>query len=464
MYAKKASLALPRGFTPPHLLSGMCASSPILVGFSGGADSTAMLHMLALYAKDSGAPIYAAHLNHGIRGEEADRDQRFCKSFCDGLGIVFISKKVNIPSIAEESGESIESAARRVRYEFFADIMREHRIRLLATAHNADDNLETMLFNLARGTGLRGICGIPQCRPCSEGMVIRPVLAMEKSEILEYCLRNGLEFVTDSTNRDTDYTRNKIRSEILPVMKQINSGAVKNAYRTSQSLRDDSICIEILVKQFKDEALKDGGIELQKLCCAPTAVTSRALMEIYSEQSKGGSLEAVHIRALRELAANAVPHSSASLPSGFEGIIEDGKLYIQKSIYEDLPESYEVSLSDGKNYISQTKCEIFIGNSHNAKNIYKKSILLSFHSDKIKGKLIARNRLGGDKIKMCGMSKSVKKLMCEKKIPPELRYRLPVICDDDGILAIPFVGIRDGAVCKESTESTAKTNIYFYLY
>ncbi len=460
MHSNKAGASLPCGFKAPHLLSGMDACAPILIGLSGGADSTAMLHMLSVYAKSNGTPLYAAHLNHGIRGDEADRDELFCKGLAERCGITFISKKVNIPEIAKISGESIESAARRIRYEFFSDIMREQGIQILATAHNADDNLETIVFNLSRGTGLRGICGIPERRPCEGGLVIRPILSMEKSEILEYCKKNSLDFVTDSTNTDTDYTRNKIRSEIIPVMREINSGAVKNAYRASQSLYEDSVCLDELAHRFIKELDTDGGIEAQKLCSSPASVVSRALMCIYSDLSAGGTLEAVHISSLCELALRAVPHSSVSLPNSFEGIIENKRLYIRKKAQQKEYAPYSVSIFGGNNFISQTQCEIFIGNSHNAKNIYKKSILLSFRSDKIKGELVARSRMSGDKIKINGMNKSVKKLMCDKKIPLELRYRLPVICDDEGILAIPLLGIRDGAAFCGSAD---KTDIYFYL-
>ncbi len=456
---------LPADFTPPHILSGMSEDSAILVGFSGGSDSTALLHLLTRYAKCTGARIYAAHLNHGIRGEEADRDEAFCKALAKRLDVTFFSKKVAIPEISKQTGESVETAARRVRYEFFADVMRDNGISILATAHNADDNLETVIFNLTRGSGLNGICGIPECRPCEEGIVIRPILAMEKSDILSYCKENGLDFVTDSTNADTEYTRNKIRSEIIPVMKQINSGAVKNAYRASRTLHDDSLCLEDLATDLTDGIDGEYAIELKKLCGIRSAIANRALIHMYSKASDGHTLEAVHVNALRELSAKAVPHSSVSLPNGFEGIIEDRKLYIKRKEDKAQFSAYSLPLREGSNFISQTNCEIFIGNSHNTKNIYKKSILLSIDSAKIKGELVARSRISGDKIKVNGMHKSLKKLACDKKIPLDLRQRLPVLCDENGVLALPLVAIRDGARCKgKSEENISKIEIHVYLY
>ncbi len=464
MSQNKIFTSLPSGFIPPEQLSGLPKDSAILVGFSGGADSTALLHMLKTYANANGVPLYAAHINHSIRGEEADRDENFCRSLAERLGVVFYSIKIDVPQIAIESGESIETAARRVRYEFFDSLMKKHNIPILATAHNADDNLETIIFNIARGSGLSGISGIPQSRRCNAGMVVRPILGMEKKDIINYCSENGLEFVTDSTNLETEYTRNKIRSVIIPVMRQINDGAVTNAYRMSKTLKDDSLFIESMVTWFCEELGENCEIEVEKLCGSPAAVVNRVLMHLYSHISGGYTLEGTHIDALRVLAQRAVPHSSVSLPCGICGVIENGKLcFVEESNivkYENI--EYSIPLFEGENEISQTNCEIFIGNSHNTKNIYKKSILLSLDFDTIVGELVARSRCGGDKLRIGGMNKSVKKLMNEKKIPLEIRPRLPILCDEQGVVAVPFLGVRDGARIKDN--ASEKKKIYFYLY
>ena len=458
--------SMPTGFKAPHLLSGFDEKSAVLVGLSGGSDSTALLHLLCRYAEETGAKIFAAHVNHGIRGDEADRDECFCKTLAENLGVKFFSLRADVPKIAKGSGESIETAARRVRYEYFDRLMRENNIKVLATAHNADDNLETILFNIARGTGLGGLCGIPDCRPCECGVVVRPILGMEKKDIVAYCKENDLEYVTDSTNTDTDYTRNKIRAEIIPVMKQINSGAVRNAARMSESLRADSLCLESMAGWFIEELRDNYSIETEKICGSPSSVVNRALIRLYDEISGGKTLEQAHINALRALAQKGIPHSSASLPGGIEAVIENKKLCLIKK--EDKPkecDSFELALTEGSNLISQTNSEIVIGTSQSSKNVYKKSTLLSIASDKIEGGLIARNRMSGDKIRIGGMSKSVKKLMCDKKIAVALRSRLPVICDDNGILAIPFIGIRDGAkFSSEKDCSSSKIDISFYLY
>lgn len=440
-----------KSFTPPHELSGRDPTEPILTALSGGADSSALLYMLWEYGKQFGAKIYAAHVNHCIRGEEADRDEEFCKRLCEKLDIPLFTLRADVPRIAAETGESIETAARRVRYSFFSEQMKAKGIRLLATAHNANDNLETMLFNLARGTSLSGMCGIPSTRPCEGGTVIRPILYMEKSEILRFCRENSLDFVTDSTNTDTDYTRNMIRAEIVPKLLEINSGAVRNSARLSEELRADALCLESMKDMFLEGICDECSVETEKLLGSPRAIGNRALVSLYRNISEA-TLEKVHIDALRDLAAKGVPHSSLSLPDSVEAVIENSRLMFRRSEQKKEYEPYCIPLFEGRNDISQTNCEIFIGYSQKIKNIYKNSILIYIDSATISGSLSARSRSAGDRILAGGMHKSVKKLMCDKKIPLGLRSRLPIICDDKGIVAIPSVALRDGAKPKDNGE------------
>lgn len=435
----------PINFTRPDVLTGLPDNTPVLVGFSGGADSMALLHMLSRYAKETGAEITAAHVHHGIRGAEADRDEAFCRQATEALGIPLLVHHADVPALAKELGESIETAARIARYEYFDRIMLSHRIPILATAHNANDNLETMLFHLVRGSGLEGLCGIPLTRLCRGGTLIRPILSMTRQEILAYCEEQGLSYVCDSTNVDTEYTRNKIRQRILPALAEIHPAAVENAARLAENLRSDQLCLESMAALFLEELREGDSLEAEKVAGAPTAVVYRALLRIYEELTEGASLEYSHLTAMRMLAAKAVPHSSVTLPHGIEAVIEDRHLILRPIEEPMVISPYEIPLFDEETTISQTNCKIVIGPSQSEINIYKKSIQLSIDSATIKGNLFARNRQEGDKILMGGMHKSLKKLMCDKKIPLRLRQRLPIFCDDDGILAVPMIGIRDGA-------------------
>ena len=450
---------LPREFKPPHILSGLDSSTPILVGLSGGADSSALLLMLRAYSEQSGAKIYAAHINHGIRGNEADRDERFCREFADSLGIEFFSISLDIPKMAMESGESIESEARRARYDFFSKIMLEKSIPILATAHNADDNLETVIFNLSRGTGLSGLCGIPTTRPMENGIVIRPILSMEKKDIVAFCNEHGINYVTDSTNADNDYTRNKIRNQIIPLLREINSGVVKNASRATDALREDSIYLQSTTDEFIDGLAEKHAISTDLICSAPSAIINRALIDIYADISGGETLEAVHIAAIRELAKKGVTHSSISLPKDIDAVIENQAVCFIKEKKAVEQVDFNIALCDGQNTADEAKIDVFVNIEPYSKNIYKKSTLLCIESAKIKGSLIARSRLPGDKILSGGVHKSLKKLFNEKKIPLELRARIPIICDDDGILAIPFVTISDRARLARDNQEPKQTKI-----
>ena len=460
---------IPKGFIPPCELSRLPKDTPILVGFSGGADSSALLHMLVRYGRDNQTTIYAAHVNHCIRGEEADRDQRFCEEMAKKLGVKLFTARLDIPTLAKKEGKSIETAARDARYAFFDEIMKSYSIPLLATAHNANDNLETILFNLARGSGLSGMCGIPATRSCESGKVIRPIIRLSKEEILVYCEKNNISYVTDSTNTDTKYTRNMIRADIIPRLLEINPLAVEAVSRTSESLRDDLDCLDSMSERFLTEirGRESFSADAKRLGNAPVAIGNRAVMTLYSEISNGATLENVHVRAVRELAKKAVPHSSLDLPLGICARIENGMIYFARRSeleeFHEKTESYLIELHEGENPISQTKAEIIIGNSHSKRNVYKKFIQLHLDSAKINGVVYARERRAGDRIRVNGMSKSLKKMLCDLKIPIEERSRLPVICDSDGIIAVPFVAIRDGAKHRADA-SSAEMVISFYLY
>ena len=453
-------------FTAPHILSGLAEDAPVLAAFSGGADSAAMLDMLKKHCDKTGATLYAAHVNHGIRGAEADRDEDFCRSVAERYGIEIFVLKADVPSIAAERKLSVETAAREVRYDFFAEIMKKHSIPTLCVAHNADDNFETILFNISRGSGLSGVCGIPRTRDFAGGIIVRPILEINKSDIIEYCSENNIKYVTDSTNTDVEYSRNRIRSRVIPELKAICPSAENAAARLSESLRQDSLCLESMAEWFLSETREGNSIPTEKLNGSPAAISSRAVMNLYKEISEGVDIEYTHVKSVLELSAKAVPHSSLDLPAGVRAAVENGALLFTK---DPLPpknivsEEFEYDLGEGSNIISQINAEIIIGNTEKVKNIYKKSMNFSIDSDRIIGTLKVRNRQAGDKIKVLGCSKSLKKLMSEKKIPQELRPRIPVICDDSGVIAVPFVAISDTHYQKDGKISPSLLTVRFNL-
>lgn len=441
------------GFVSPDILSGKPKDAPILLGFSGGPDSAALLSLLVKWRELTGSPIYAAHIDHLIRENEHERDLKFCEKIASSYGVKLFSLVADLPTIAKESGESLETAARRVRYDFFNKIMKENGIEILATAHNADDNLETLLLNITRGSGLKGIRGIPPVREIESGVVIRPILGMSKAEILSYCEENSVEYVVDSTNAVADCSRNIIRLKVIPELKSINPSVVKTAKRLSDSVRDDEKYFDELADSFLDG--KNDLIALSALNAIPdVSVKTRIIQKL-----GGDGLETVHIKSILKLADEGVPHSSISLPDKKRAVIDNGRLFFEDDTKEAPTEYTEIQLREGENPFFHS---VLLISSQNERNIYKSEIQATIASDKIIGSLVARNRQSGDKIFLRGMHRSVKKLMCDAKIPARLRDKLPIVCDSDGIVFIPYIGVRDGMSAKNSEKKTYITLISGY--
>ena len=200
------------------LAEAMRRTGCVIAAYSGGADSTCLLYHLAHWCAENNVRLLAAHVNHGIRGDDADRDEAFCRETCETLGIPLAVRRENVPELARQTGRGLEETAREVRYTFFDELSAQHGGALIATAHNADDQLETVLFHLLRGSGLRGLCGID---PLRDGRFLRPLIADSGADIRRWCADNRIPYVTDATNADTDYTRNFIRHRLLPPMEEI---------------------------------------------------------------------------------------------------------------------------------------------------------------------------------------------------------------------------------------------------
>ena len=208
------------------------AGDKVLVALSGGCDSVC----LCLVLKELNIDFAVAHLNHSIR-TEADSDEEFCREFAKQLNVDFYTEKKDIPKIAKEEGVSQEVAGRNARYDFFNKLCKEKNFSKIAVAHNLNDNAETVILNLLRGSGLKGLCGIPKTRD----KIIRPLIDVSRSEIEEFVKNKGQEFVTDKTNFSNDYTRNKIRNNVIDKLIEINPNALSNISKTTEILSKDDL-------------------------------------------------------------------------------------------------------------------------------------------------------------------------------------------------------------------------------
>lgn len=224
------------------------AGDSVTVALSGGADSVSLLYTLRELKDELGFSLSACHINHNLRGAESDRDQRFAESLCKKLSVPVSVFSVDVKGTVRKH-QSVEERARELRYEIFERLAREANAKI-ATAHNANDNAETVLLNLLRGTGLKGLCGIPPVRD----YIIRPLIYTPRTAIEAFCAENGIEYVTDRTNLSTDYTRNKIRLDILPRLAEINPSLIDGIARMTGNLNEDSLYLEGLALAAKNNA------------------------------------------------------------------------------------------------------------------------------------------------------------------------------------------------------------------
>ena len=260
------------------------AGGAVVAALSGGADSVSLLFALNKLSQELDFTLSACHVNHGLRGEESDSDMRFCQELCDRLGIELHILNTDVRDF-QKKHESIEETARRVRYDFFTEVSQGKK---LATAHNCNDSAETVLLNMMRGTGLKGLCGIPPVR----GNIIRPLIRCTRDEVESYCNENALSYVTDKTNLSDDYTRNKVRHSILPEIMKINSSFLETASRMQQHLREDSDLLESMAAQALENAKTEGGYKAAEISVLPKPIRTRVIKKILS----GGGIEPSTLR------------------------------------------------------------------------------------------------------------------------------------------------------------------------
>ena len=413
----------------------------VLVGFSGGADSVLLLIFLWKLRKTKQFDLAAVHVNHMIRDEDADRDEAFCIAFCDALGIDLQVHRVDVPRIAQNMHLGLEEAARNERYRIFSHTVSQHNsIGSVAVAHNATDNSETFIFNMLRGTGLRGLTGISPVR----GNVFRPLILISKADITKLLCDGEIPFVTDMTNFSVDYSRNYIRHEILPRFAPLTPSYDKAISRVSSNLSVDDDYLSQVAKGFFEENFINGTV--QRACFADLhkAIMSRVIV-LMAKSVTDAMPEHVHIDKICSLIAEK-DKFRVDLPGQISFFADRKHCYISKGNRETHTNDIEVILHDGLNEIPQLGIAISVADSKNAdfsSNVYNFSIQANLGSAIIFGDLSVRTRRAGDSYFYGGMKRRVKKLFCDKKLTESEKRNIPIICDDNGIVWIPGFGVRD---------------------
>lgn len=423
----------------------------VTVGFSGGADSCCLLHLLYTLQDDLGISVSALHVHHGIRGAEADRDAAFCKAFCEKYGIPFAVAFADVPQTAAKTGETTEECARRLRYAALQNAAGAQG--KIATAHTADDNAETVLWNLTRGTGLAGLCGIPPVRE----NIVRPLLFCTRAQVEDYCAKEHLAFVTDSTNLSSAYTRNRIRQAVLPVLKELNPAVLEAVTRMCTHLRAENETAEA----FCDTLLQNidtNAIPLNLLKNQPKALACRVLKRVLQEKS-GGDIGAAHIDAVYALLFQT---GSVTLPNGVTvrsrgGVLEfPKKTEIQPFSVPLLTEKFPVTVC-----LPQGRVEIQKHTQKDLQNLHKDLLANAVDCAKISNAVL-RSRRAGDRFThgRRAVTKPVKKWLNELGVAPERRNGVPLLASENEILWFAGCGASNTA---KPTENTKEFLVLTYI-
>ena len=430
----------------------------ILVGFSGGKDSVVLLYSLKILSEQYDVKITAFHVNHNIRGEEAQRDRDFCKSFCEKYDILFAEASVDAVSFSKERGIGLEEGARILRYKAFEEYAKRNGITKIATAHTSSDNLETVLFNLVRGSGPDGLKGIPPVRD----NIIRPLIYCSTEDVLSFAESAELEYVTDSTNGDTSYARNNIRHNVIPILRRINPSVEEAIKRMSHIARQDS-------EYFSSFVPTENRIETAKAAKMHISILSRGLRKMYKRTADEGQLSSTNVNEIAKVLTSYTERDcrevkKVSLPGKIDFVITPESSYFEKSKAQP-PFITKQILLYGINELEETGDCIAVFEDEEAvehflpKNVYKKAIHIRVKKTALDDTIFVRSRLEGDVFKFSNMTKKIKKMMNEAKIPCEKRTTLPLFFDSEGVFWIPGFPLRDDYIPADSEDCL---NIYYF--
>lgn len=421
----------------------------IVIGVSGGADSVSLLHLLIALSGSLNISITAAHLNHMLRGDEANRDERFVRKLCKSLNIPLITEKIDCEKTAKQSKLGIEECARNLRYKLFERAAEKFGAQKIATAHTANDNFETVLLNITRGAALKGVGGIPPVR----GNIIRPIIECSRDEVLKYCDDNKLSYVIDSSNLCDDYSRNRIRNKVIPELLSINSGAVFAALRLSRLAGEDEVFLSSLSDKLYSKAkIGNNEFDTKVLLSAKKPIRSRTFIKVVKD-STGEN------------------HGSEEMINAIDSVlIHGGKVQIAKNLFVEKKEE-KLMFYGEKQY--ETLSEIAIPNIEFSVNtgkyiIKSKSVCTTrindlltkdfIDCDTISGKLMLRGRKQGDKITLYNrnVTKTLKKLFSEEKIDVYLRNSIPVLADNNGVVWVMGFGVNAKNAVTENSANVIK--------
>ncbi len=417
----------------------------VLIGLSGGADSVMLLMFLLEYRRREGLnfPILCSHVNHGIRGEEADRDESFCRDLCRALDVELIVSKYDVPTLANSLGTGVEETARNVRYSCFRDIIcGRNDISCIAVAHNMSDSAETVLFNILRGSGAKGASGI---RPVRDN-IVRPLIKIAKKDIISAIEKYGISYVTDSTNSNVEYTRNYIRNKIIPALSDITPDPERMICRFADNMRSDEDYLSSVAVDFLRNR---SSISSNDLLGLHYSLFVRVLALMAEEQGaliSNKIADDIHSLLLKD-------NFSYSVIGGASFVCERGICRVFRDATKE--NDFRFLIKKGLTELSPFNASFLFLNEKidkNTLNVYKIAIQADISSAIIVGDLYLRPKKDGDSVFYGGMTHKLKKLFSDAKIPKSKRSLIPILCDDKGVVWVPGFGVRDDGIKMETGE------------
>lgn len=445
----------------------------IVAGVSGGADSVCLLDILHRLGKTKGFSVVAVHVNHMLRGLEADEDENFVRELCNRYGIPLKVFREDVAAYAEKNSCSVEEAGRIVRYSSMEKVLKEQGAAYIAVAHHRDDQAETVFLNILRGTGLDGLCGMSDIN----GRIIRPLLRAGRSEIMEYIERNGLSFRTDSSNYENIYLRNVIRNVIFPEIKNRTGTDISaRLVRMQELLRADRDFLNLFAeKEFNDILVLENDekvvLKRDKLKKIHPAVSGR-IIRIAWERVSGSlrRLESVHVNSILNIISKD-GNRTAELPQGIKVIAEYDRVEFSAESKREKAELpvYKISVpsvAEFPGFNIRVETEIFTRNEYvekfgRIKKTKENSLIQLFDYDKIKEGIYIRVRMPGDVFHPYNSSgkKKLKEFFIDQKIPKNIRGNIPLLADGKNIIWVVGYRTADNYKIDDSTETILYVNI-----
>ena len=437
----------------------------VIVAVSGGPDSTCLLYILNEFKDKLGIKLFGAHLNHCLRGKEADRDEEYARKICESLKIGFYSKSVDVHRISKEMNLSCEMAGREVRYEFFKELITKLGANKIALAHNANDQAETILMRIMRGTGIEGMVGI---KPVRDKIYVRPILRLSRNEIEEYCRQNNIQPRIDKSNLETIYARNKIRLDLIPYIEEnFNTDIINTLNRLSDILKKDNDYLEnISSNEYKKHCVisEEMVIINRSAFLSHEAIISRIVRSaLLTVNHNLYNFEKIHISNIVELQKNDTG-KSIMLPQNIvaENCYGNIHIYIHKKVIEINNNEYSLKVNERNSIESLDKIiEIEVKPHLQFEEIKGNDFIVYFDYDKILEPITFRYRKQGDKFIPLGMTgnKKLKDLFMDLKIPKEKRNEIPLICFGDEIAWVVGYRISEKFKVSKNTKNILQIRI-----